>query len=87
MATILAKPDVSLIDHLAQVTAFGAEIAKRLALEDPLRTKALLACALHDIGKATTDFQEYIRGERKRAYPHALASLPFVLLLEGQLNQ
>lgn len=86
---ILAKsdPDVSLQDHLAQVTELGVRIAEQLKVPDPLRTKALLACALHDIGKATTDFQEYIRGERKRAYPHALASLPFVLLLEGQLNQ
>lgn len=87
MAVLLAKPDISLVDHLAEVMALGVEIAKRLELEEPLRTKALLACALHDIGKATTDFQEYIRGERKRAYPHALASLPFVLLAEGLLNQ
>jgi CRISPR-associated endonuclease/helicase Cas3 len=56
-------------------------------LPEPLRTKALLACALHDIGKATTDFQEYIRGLRKRAYPHALASLPLTLLCERLLNQ
>ncbi|MEM4382162.1 MAG: CRISPR-associated helicase Cas3', partial [Candidatus Caldarchaeum sp.] len=86
---ILAKsdPDVSLQEHLAQVTELGARIAEQLKVPEPLRTKALLACALHDIGKATVDFQEYIRGERKRAYPHALASLPFVLLLERQLNQ
>ncbi|MCS7173484.1 MAG: CRISPR-associated helicase Cas3' [Armatimonadetes bacterium] len=83
---ILAKPDASLADHLAEVTRLGAQIAERLGLEEPLRTKAILACALHDIGKATTDFQEYMRGERKKAYPHALASLPFALLLEGLLN-
>lgn len=87
MGGILAKPDTSLIDHLAQVTALGVEIAKRLKLQQTLYEKALLACALHDIGKATTDFQDYIRGQRKRAYPHALASLPFVLLLEGLLNR
>lgn len=84
---LLAKPDVSLIDHLAEVTRLGAAIADRLGLSAPLRTKALVACALHDVGKATRDFQEYIRGRQKRAYPHALASLPFVLLLEGLLNR
>lgn len=86
MAELLAKPDVGLIEHLAEVTRLGAEIARRLALPEPLRVKALVACALHDIGKATTDFQVYIRGHRKKAYPHALASLPFVLLVENFLG-
>ncbi|GBD11648.1 CRISPR-associated endonuclease/helicase Cas3 [bacterium HR23] len=87
MAELLAKPDVGLIEHLGEVTRLGVEIARRLGLPEPLRVKALLACALHDIGKATTDFQEYIRGHRKKAYPHALASLPFVLLVESLLGQ
>ncbi len=82
---LLAKPDTSLVDHLAEVTRLGAQIAERLGLEEPLRTKALLACALHDIGKATAEFQAHIRGER-RNYPHALASFPFALLVEGMLN-
>jgi len=86
MAELLAKPDTSLLDHLADVIALGAKIADRLGLSRELRTKALLACALHDIGKATSDFQDYIRGRRKKAYPHALASLPFVLVAEGMLN-
>nr|BAL57693.1 metal dependent phosphohydrolase [uncultured Acetothermia bacterium]BAL59377.1 metal dependent phosphohydrolase [Candidatus Acetothermum autotrophicum] len=86
MAELLAKPDTGLLTHLVEVTQLGEKIADRLGLSDPLRTKVLLACTLHDIGKATTDFQEYIRGQRKRAYPHALASLPFALLLEGVLN-
>jgi CRISPR-associated endonuclease/helicase Cas3 len=84
---LLAKPDKGLVEHLAEVTALGAEIAQRLGLPEPLRVKALLACAFHDIGKATTDFQSYIRGQRKKAYPHALASLPFVLLAESLLAQ
>lgn len=87
MAEFLAKPDTGLIVHLAEVTRLGAEIAHRLALPEALRVKVLVACALHDIGKATTDFQEYIRGHRKKAYPHALASLPFVLLAENVLGQ
>jgi len=87
MAELLAKPDTGLLDHLTEVIQLGVEIARRLELPQELRTKALLACALHDIGKATTDFQDYIRGCRKRAYPHALASLPFVLVAERLLNQ
>ncbi len=87
MAELLAKPDMGLVAHLAEVTALGAEIADRLGLPQPLRTKALLACALHDIGKATVDFQEYIQGRKRKAYPHALASLPFVLLAESLLAQ
>ncbi len=86
VAELLAKPDTPLLEHLEEVTRLGAEIARRLGLSRELRTKALLACALHDIGKATSDFQDYIRGRRKKAYPHALASLPFVLVAERMLN-
>jgi CRISPR-associated endonuclease/helicase Cas3 len=82
MSTLLAKPDKGLVEHLAEVTTLGAEIAQRLGLPEPLMVKALLACAFHDIGKGTLDFQEYIRGKKPKAYPHALASLPFVLLAE-----
>lgn len=82
MAQLLAKPDTGLIDHLTEVTRLGDAIAKRLELSEKFRVKALLACALHDIGKATQDFQQYIRGKRKKPYPHALASFPFVFLAE-----
>ncbi len=84
---LLAKPDVPLVKHLEEVLRLGADLAERLGLEGCLRAKALLACALHDIGKATLSFQAYIRGERKTAYPHALASLPIVLVAERALNQ
>ena len=84
---LLAKPEVALIDHLKEVTCLGKTLANRLALPESLYQKVILACALHDIGKATLAFQEYIRGRRKKAYPHALASLPFVLLIEACLNQ
>ncbi len=87
MDELLAKPDVTLIDHLRGVLHLGNEIAARLGLDDRLSMKALLACALHDIGKATIDFQEYIKGRRRKSYPHALAALPFALLAEISLNQ
>lgn len=87
MDELLAKPDVPLITHLADVTRVGHALAHRFGLPEHLRVKTVLACAFHDVGKATSDFQEYIRGKRKRAYPHALASLPFVLVAETSLAQ
>ncbi|MDW8065352.1 MAG: CRISPR-associated endonuclease Cas3'', partial [Anaerolineae bacterium] len=86
MQPLLAKPDTLLLDHLLEVAHLGAQIAERLGLSELLRAKALLACALHDVGKATVDFQEHIRGQRKQAYPHALASMPFVLMAERLVN-
>ena len=109
MAELLAKPDVPLLAHLEEVTRLGAEIAERMRLPAFLRSKALLACAMHDIGKATRSFQDYMqavraaqeaerrgapdreqerlrqiaRKKKAAAYPHALASLPFVLAAEG----
>lgn len=80
---LLAKPNVSLIDHLSQVLELARAITQRMNLPSDLSKKAWLAAALHDIGKATHSFQEYIRGRRREAYPHALASLPFVLVLEN----
>jgi len=107
----LGKPDVPLVDHLRDVLLLGDHIARRLGLEKRLRMQALLACALHDIGKATRSFQEYMQAARaleeakargatdrdlqnlqssvnkkkKAAYPHALASLPLVLIAERHL--
>jgi CRISPR-associated endonuclease/helicase Cas3 len=85
VAELLAKPDTPLIAHLAEVTRLGDEIAQWLGLSERLRVKVLLACALHDIGKATNDFQEHIRGKCKIAYPHALASFPFAFVAESRL--
>ena len=82
MDELLAKPDESLVDHLVEVYELGKEIAKQLNLNDGLTQRALLACLLHDIGKATKSFQKYVREEKGIAYPHALASFPFVLVAE-----
>lgn len=87
MAELLAKPDTELIEHLTEVTRVGEAIARQLDLPESLQVKALLACAFHDVGKATQDFQEYIRGRRKKAYPHALASFPLVFLAENLLGK
>ncbi len=82
---LLAKPDKSLIDHLLEVYKLGREIARQLHLRDELTQRALLACLLHDIGKATESFQKHVRGQNKRAYPHALVSFPFILVAEHLL--
>lgn len=87
MAELLAKEDIALIAHLSDVTRLGSEIAVRLRLPEPLRIKAVLACAFHDIGKGTRSFQAYLRQQCKKAYPHALASLPFVLVAESLLGK
>jgi len=84
---LLAKPDVRLLDHLREVAEEGVRIADALGLDPELRARAVLACALHDLGKATTDFQDYIRNETRRAFPHALAALPFVLVAERALSR
>jgi CRISPR-associated endonuclease/helicase Cas3 len=109
----LGKPDTPLVDHLRDVLLLGDRLARRLGLGERLRMQALLACALHDIGKVTYSFQEYMEAARAleeaqtrgapdrdlqnlrrvanqkkaKAYPHALASLPFVLVAEARLAQ
>jgi len=87
MDKLLAKPDVSLIDHLRDVLRLGSDISNYFNLDQRMLMKIALSCALHDIGKATVDFQQHIRGKRNKAYPHALASMPFVLVAEICLNR
>lgn len=113
MDELLAKPDVPLVDHLRDVLFLGDDLARRMGLDERLRMQALLACVLHDIGKATYSFQEHMQAartleeakgrgasamdlqllrhtanqKRAAAYPHALASLPFVLAAEQHLAQ
>jgi len=79
---LLAKPDETLLEHLEKVTEEGRKIARFLGLSPEMREKALLACLFHDLGKATESFQAEMRGERGRAYPHALASLPFIIAMD-----
>lgn len=81
----LAKPDKTVVEHSLEVYRLGLEIANEFGLNNELTKRALLACLLHDIGKATESFQEHIRGNKGKAYPHALASLPFILVAEHML--
>ncbi len=88
MAELLAKtnPDVSLYEHCVHVLRLGHILAERLGLDPPTTQRALLACALHDIGKATEAFQAYLRGEKGHRDYHALASFLFLFVLEARLE-
>ena len=79
---LLGKPDVPLLSHLKEVIEQGKILASYLGFSPALKKRALLACAFHDVGKATKSFQDYIRRKRGRSYPHALASFPFALAVE-----
>lgn len=87
MAQLLAKPDTPLIDHLQAVVDLAVQLADRLQLSSPLKTKAVLAAALHDVGKATPDFQDHLLKKTSHAFPHALTALPFALLIENAVNR
>ncbi len=84
-----AKPDETLHSHTRRVVEVGRWIAERLQLPDSLKQQVELACMLHDVGKATHSFQKRMEAAQKGgrlppAYPHALASLPFVLAIESR---
>ena len=79
-----AKDDgTALLQHSLEVLERGQELAIQLGVGGDLRIRALIACALHDLGKATTSFQRKVRGLQKDSFPHALASIPFVFAIEG----
>ena len=84
-----AKPDETLSEHTQRVVEAGQQLCDRLHLPNCLRRRVEIACILHDVGKATQSFQKRMEAARKGtklppAYPHALASFPFVLALESQ---
>lgn len=95
MDQLLAKPDQSLEAHTRRVLQLGKELVSRLDMGETLIVKALLACALHDVGKATRDFQTRMQAlkagrtvrRHRQEYPHALASLPVVLVAENSLGK
>ena len=55
---LLGKPDVPLLSHLKEVIEQGKILALP-GLSPALEKRALLACAFHDVGKATKSFQDY----------------------------
>lgn len=93
MGAALAKPDVSLVEHSLEVLEQGDLLCHYLGITGEMRARALLACALHDIGKAIAEFQRAIRRDNQgefsptSEFPHALASFAIVLPIETHLNQ
>lgn len=91
MDELLAKPNKKLEEHLLEVYNLGKEIAHTLELKKDLKKRVLIACLLHDVGKAIKNFQIRMnnikKGQRQKmpVYPHALASLPFILVSENML--
>jgi CRISPR-associated endonuclease/helicase Cas3 len=84
-----AKPDETLSEHTQRVVEAGQRLCNRLHLPYCLCRRVEIACLLHDVGKATQSFQKRMEAAQKGtklppAYPHALASFPFVLALESQ---
>ncbi|AEH44114.1 metal dependent phosphohydrolase [Thermodesulfatator indicus DSM 15286] len=96
MAELLAKPDKTLREHLEKVAELARELALRLGLREDLLKRSILAALFHDLGKATRDFQRYMqllkegcekeaRHLKPKVFPHALASLNFVFLVEAEI--
>lgn len=86
MVEIIAKtnPMQTLEEHTIATIDVCRNIAETLDVQTKIYRRALLACALHDVGKATENFQKHIRGE-KISYSHALASLPISMIIEREL--
>ncbi len=88
--SLWGKPDETLDEHTQRVVEVGRWLAQRLNLPDSLAQRVELACILHDVGKATRAFQKRMKAVREAskhqpsAYPHALASFPFVLAIESR---
>ncbi len=91
---ILAKPNETLVEHVNHALKF---LRKTLVWEkdsityihrdfgldnNEIKSRLFSTVYLHDIGKASYSFQEYIRAvstTTTRSFPHALLSLPFVI--------
>lgn len=58
---LLSHPGKLLVTHLTQVLANGDTYLARRNLAEPLHQALRLALVLHDLGKATSFFQEYLR--------------------------
>lgn len=68
---LLSHPGKLLLTHLTQVLANGDTYLARRNLGEPLHQALRLALVLHDLGKATTFFQQYLHlsalGRRNQA--------------------
>lgn len=91
---LLAKPDQTLTTHTQQVIEIARASGERLRISSELMDRIILACLLHDTGKATHAFQQCMRVDQERnhdpstplpkTYPHALASFLLAFALENE---
>lgn len=74
------NPNITLNDHLLQTLRIARKITAgdRNGKEDKLILSALLASALHDIGKADQTFQNYLLKKVGKPSPHPLMAMPIV---------
>jgi len=83
---ILAKGEanghVSLVQHLSEVALLAECVARHLGLDNSIARRGAI---LHDIGKASTQFQQTLAKTFQRppgfVFRHELASLFFISLL------
>ncbi len=73
---ILAKPDVTLEQHLVDTLGYAKKLIDN-EREDNLNYSVLIASLFHDIGKADDTFQLYLMGKGK-GEPHPLLALPII---------
>lgn len=88
---ILAKSNISIIDHTKMVLNMGMEIGTRyFDFPENFKERLALALILHDIGKCSTSFQTYIKkcsidseglenGEKTKWYYHNTLSWAFAV--------
>ncbi|MDV3103738.1 CRISPR-associated helicase Cas3' [Thermococcus waiotapuensis] len=66
-----AKPDKSLYEHSLGAKKRAEALLRRIPHPKELEDCLLLHVFLHDLGKLDDRFQEKLKGERKKAPPHA----------------
>lgn len=86
---ILAKPEETIEEHTNKAISFLlkyfdwqesniSRVARLAGISDEeIKSRLFATVYLHDIGKASIDFQRHIR-DKSRGTPHALLSLPFI---------